>query len=189
MHVASSISEASCPLCSYYTLPQEPTPTTLHTRRVSESAPSESSKGNRGGSESSHFKHRVPLLCRATAAEGQARETGSQVLGVHGSLGIQNDHWRALGLKTGCHCLPSGKPALSQTGGPAASALFRCLNMQGMRDDCTWQGWRRFISDSHGEKCGRAFLGLWAFLWIREWISDLSELIQQYWHETLTFSV
>lgn len=172
MHLASSVSGASCPpLCSSYTLPQEPTPTTLSTRRVSESAPSESSKGDRGGSESSHFKHRVPLLWRGAAAVGRAWETGSQVLGVRGSSGIQNDHWRAPGLKTGCHCLSSGKPALSRTGGPAASALFRCLNMQGMRDDCTWQDRRRFISDSHGEKCGGGLFwilsfqrtGLWSF--------------------------
>ncbi len=94
MHLASSLSGASCPpLSSYYALPQEPTPATLSTRRVSESAPSESSKGDRGGNESSHFfKHRVPLLWRGTAAVGHAWETGSQVLGVHGSLGIQNDH-------------------------------------------------------------------------------------------------
>lgn len=64
MHLASSLSRASCPpLCSYYTVPQDPTPTALSTRRVSESAPSESSKGDRGGSESSRFKHRDPLLC------------------------------------------------------------------------------------------------------------------------------
>ncbi len=118
-----------------------------------DSAPVESPKGDRGGSESSRFQHRVPLLCRGTAAVGHAWETGSQVLGVRGSLGIQNDHWRELSPKTGCHCLCSGKPVLSQTGGPAASALFRRLSMQGMRDDCTWQGWRRFISDSHGEEC------------------------------------
>lgn len=64
LHLASSLSRASCPpLCSYYTVPQDPTPAALSTRRVSESAPSESSKGDRGGSECSHFKHRDPLLC------------------------------------------------------------------------------------------------------------------------------
>lgn len=76
-----------------------PPPTGLSTRRVSESAPSESSKGDRGGNESLHFKHRVPLLWSGTAAAGHAWETGSQVLGVGGSLGIQNDHWQALSPK------------------------------------------------------------------------------------------
>lgn len=38
---------------------RNPPPTTP---RVTESAPSESSKGDRGGSESSHLKHRVPLF-------------------------------------------------------------------------------------------------------------------------------
>lgn len=146
-------------------------PPTLSTRRVSKSAPSESSKGDRGGNESSHFKYRVPLLCSGTAAVGHAWETGSQVLGFHGSLGIQNDHWRALSLKTGCHCLSSGKPVLSETGGPAASALFKSLNMQGMRDDCTWRSWGRFISDSHGEKCGAVFF--WILSLTVHWGCDL----------------
>lgn len=36
-------------------------------------------------------KHRVPLFCSGTAAVGHARETGSQVQGIRGSSGIQND--------------------------------------------------------------------------------------------------
>lgn len=99
------------------------------TRRVSESAPSESSKGDRGGNES--FKHRVPLLQpRPPQRRGRAWETGSQVLGVRGSLGIQNDHWRAASLETGCHCLWSGKASAFTDRRPAARPLFRRLSMQ-----------------------------------------------------------
>lgn len=154
MHVASSLSGASCPpLCSYYTLPQEPTTTILSTRRVSESAPRESSKDDRGGSESSRFKkHRAPLLWWGTGAVGHAWETGSQVLGAHGSLGIQNDHWRVLSLKDRMPlCLLRKSQCFHRQEGLQLLLCSR-LNMQGMRDECTWQGWRRFISDSHGGK-------------------------------------
>lgn len=99
------------------------------------------------------FKHRVTLLCSGTAATQHTWETGSQVLGFYGSLGIQNDHWRARRQKTGCHCLSPGKAALSLTPGPEASALFSSLNMQGMRFHCTWQS-TTFRHDSHGGSGG-----------------------------------
>lgn len=99
-------------LSSLYTPPgTHPYPPAAFRRALSES-----SNGNRGGSESPRFKHRVSLLWWGTVTEGHARKAGSQTLGDCGSWGIQNDHWRVLDLKTGCHCPSTGKPVLSQKG-------------------------------------------------------------------------
>lgn len=98
----------------------KPTPTE---GRLRDSAPCESSKGDRGGSESSRLKHDDPLSPRRGMHWGQEVKLWEAT-----SLQEYKNHqWALPSPKTGSQCLFWGEPGFQEGGGPAAFCSVQTL--------------------------------------------------------------